>query len=71
MFYSIMAQYVIVCRAQRIFFTVNLLQRYSNDLLVRHIDILRTFVRSVRQKRLFVIPLDRAGDLETDLGELD
>ncbi len=40
------------------FFTVNLLQRYPNDLLVRHIDILRAAVRSVRQKRPFVIPLD-------------
>ncbi|MDD5265936.1 MAG: transposase [Methylococcales bacterium] len=37
------------------FFTVNLLQRYPNDLLVRHIDILRTLVRVVRQKRPFVI----------------
>ena len=53
------------------FFTVNLLQRYPNDLLVRHIDILRTLVRSVRQKRLLVIPLDWAGDIETGLGELD
>jgi len=53
------------------FFTVNLLQRYPNDLLVRHIDILRTAVRSVRQKRHFVIPLDWAGDIETGLGELD
>jgi hypothetical protein len=58
-----MAQYVIVCRAQRIFFTVNLLQRYPNDLLVRHIDILRTVMRSARQKRPFVIPLDSAGAL--------
>ena len=37
------------------FFTVNLLQRYPNDLLVRHIDILRTVVQAVRQKRPFVI----------------
>ena len=37
------------------FFTVNLLQRYPNDLLVRHIDILRSEVRAVREKRPFVI----------------
>jgi hypothetical protein len=37
------------------FFTVNLLQRYLNDLLVRNIDILRTVVRAVREKRPFVI----------------
>ena len=37
------------------FFTVNLLQRYPNDLLVRHIDILRSEVRVVREKRPFVI----------------
>jgi len=33
----------------------NLLQRYPNDLLVRHIDILRSEVRAVREKRPFVI----------------
>ncbi len=37
------------------FFTVNLLARYPNDLLVRHIDILRSVVRDVRNKRPFVI----------------
>jgi putative transposase len=31
------------------FFTVNLLERYPNDLLVRHIEILRTGVRKVRK----------------------
>jgi hypothetical protein len=30
-------------------------QRYPNDLFVRHIDILRTVVRDVRNKRPFVI----------------
>ncbi len=30
------------------FFTVNLLQRYPNDLLVRPIELLRTGVRDVR-----------------------
>lgn len=35
------------------FFTVNLLERYPNDLLVRHVDILRSVVRRVREKRPF------------------
>jgi putative transposase len=30
------------------FFTVNLLKRHNNDLLVRHIDLLREVVRDVR-----------------------
>jgi REP-associated tyrosine transposase len=37
------------------FFTVNLLQRYPNDLLVRHIELLRTVVREVRKNRPFHI----------------
>jgi putative transposase len=37
------------------FFTVNLLQRYPNDLLVRHIELLRTGVREVRKNRPFHI----------------
>ncbi|MFO1431082.1 MAG: transposase [Candidatus Competibacteraceae bacterium] len=37
------------------FFTVNLLERYPNDLLVRHIELLRAVVRSVRKKRPFQI----------------
>ena len=37
------------------FFTVNLLERYPNDLLVRHVDILRSVVRRVREKRPFHI----------------
>ena len=37
------------------FFTVNLLERCPNDLLVGHIDILRSVVRDVRSKRPFVI----------------
>ena len=37
------------------FFTVNLLERTPNDLLVRHIDVLRTAVTKVRQKRPFHI----------------
>jgi putative transposase len=37
------------------FFTANLLQRYPNDLLVRHIELLRTVVREVRKNRPFHI----------------
>ena len=37
------------------FFTVNLLERYPNDLLVRHIELLRSVVRKVREKRPFHI----------------
>ena len=37
------------------FFTVNLLQRHDNDLLTRHIETLRTVVKSVRLRHLFWI----------------
>ena len=37
------------------FFTVNLLQRHGNDLLVRHVDVLRQAVRSVRLRHPFRI----------------
>jgi putative transposase len=37
------------------FFTVNLLRRRSNDLLVRHIDVLRDAVRRVHRLHPFVI----------------
>ena len=37
------------------FFTVNLLQRQENDLLTRHIDVLRQTVRLVRQRYPFKI----------------
>ena len=37
------------------FFTVNLLERHNNDLLIREIDLLRHCVRSVRQKYPFKI----------------
>lgn len=37
------------------FFTVNLLQRYPNDLLIRHIGILRDVVRNVRFTKPFFI----------------
>ncbi|MDT8384932.1 MAG: transposase [Gammaproteobacteria bacterium] len=37
------------------FFTVNLLQRRDNDLLIRHIDALRATVRSVKSRHPFVI----------------
>jgi putative transposase len=37
------------------FFTVNLLQRNGNDLLTRHIDLLRKSVSVVRKVHPFVI----------------
>ncbi len=37
------------------FFTVNLLQRQGNDLLIRHVDLLRKAVTSVRQRHPFII----------------
>ena len=37
------------------FFTVNLLQRHGNDLLTRHIDLLREAVRKVKKAHPFVI----------------
>ncbi len=37
------------------FFTVNLLQRRGNDLLVRHIDSLRAAVRKVKKAHPFTI----------------
>jgi putative transposase len=37
------------------FFTVNLLQRQGNDLLTRHIALLRETVRTVRQRHPFLI----------------
>ncbi|HYN54456.1 MAG TPA: transposase [Methylotenera sp.] len=37
------------------FFTVNLLQRGNNDLLIRHIDILRNVVKQVKNNHPFVI----------------
>lgn len=43
------------CRGGTYFFTVNLLQRQNNDLLTRHIDLLRTVVSSVRRGHPFVI----------------
>lgn len=36
-------------------FTVNMLERCPNDLLVRHIELLRSVVRKVRGKRPFHI----------------
>ncbi len=35
------------------FFTVNLLERHHNDLLTRHIELLRHTVRSVRTRHPF------------------
>ena len=37
------------------FFTVNLLQRQGNDLLTRHVGLLRETVRAVRRRHPFVI----------------
>jgi putative transposase len=37
------------------FFTVNLLQQRGNDLLVRHIDLLREAVRKVKKAHPFSI----------------
>lgn len=37
------------------FFTLNLLQRCDNDLLVRHIDVLRHVVKRVKEKHPFMI----------------
>ena len=37
------------------FFTVNLLQRHGNDLLVREINLLRNMVRKVRERHPFRI----------------
>jgi putative transposase len=37
------------------FFTVNLLKRKNNDLLIRHIDILRSVVKSVKKRHPFHI----------------
>ena len=37
------------------FFTVNLLERHGNDLLTRHVNVLREAVRVVRQRYPFII----------------
>jgi putative transposase len=37
------------------FFTVNLLQRQDNDLLTRHIETLRSVVKSMQQRHPFRI----------------
>jgi putative transposase len=37
------------------FFTLNLLHRNGNDLLIRHIDLLRESIRQVRKQHPFVI----------------
>ncbi len=43
------------CAGGTYFFTVNLLQRKNNALLITHIDVLRAAVRDVRRKYPFVI----------------
>ena len=37
------------------FFTVNLAERKQNDLLIRHVEILREACRYVRQRHPFII----------------
>jgi len=37
------------------FFTVNLLERHANDLLIRHIDVLRLVVKETRKRWPFYI----------------
>ena len=37
------------------FFTVNLLERKNNDLLIREVDLLRETVRAVRQRHPFQV----------------
>ena len=43
------------CRGGTYFFTVNLLQRQGNDLLVQHIESLRIAVRLTKQGHPFKI----------------
>ena len=38
------------------FFTVNAAERRGNDLLVRHVDVLREAFRAVRAVRAFELP---------------
>ena len=38
------------CKSGTYFFTVNLLQRQNNNLLTKHIDLLREVVFSVKQR---------------------
>ena len=42
---------------RNLFFTVNLLERYSNDLLIRHIAIFRTVVQETRKRWPFILML--------------
>jgi putative transposase len=46
------------------FFTVNALQRRDNDLLVRHVELLRDVVRMVRRAHPFVIHRAKGARLE-------
>ncbi len=43
------------CPGGTYFFTVNLLERGSNDLLIKHISLLKDSIRSVRQRHPFHI----------------
>ena len=43
------------CPGGTYFFTVNLLKRHNNELLIKHINLLRESVRSVKQRHPFTI----------------
>ena len=43
------------CPGGTYFFTHTLLRRHHNDLLIRHIELLREAVRTVRRRYPFVI----------------
>ena len=43
------------CQGGTYFFTVNFLQRQNNNLLTKHIDLLREVVFSVKQRHPFLI----------------
>ncbi len=65
------------CPGGTYFFTVNLLQRSHNDLLVRHIDLFRDAVRSVRLAHPFtihawvVLPEHMHCVIELPMGDVD
>ena len=51
-----MPEYLLALRpGGKFFFTVDLLQRQGNDLLTRHIDLLRRVVRDVKRRHPFTI----------------
>jgi putative transposase len=64
-------------RTWHIFFTVNLLERKGNELLVSHINTLRETLRSVKQRHPFkihawvVLPEHMHCILELPAGDID